>query len=158
MNYPKMMIFLLMLSICFAPLAAVLGQTLTPPPIQQHQLRGNLTLGGIGRITTSDIGKFESFLKNYTVSYYLRQTDGMVTSVSVSVKVTNIATNNLASKAAKATISFNESISFRAANSALSSVKVASLPITASSYAFLYSIKGLGGTFSKVGSVAMLYF
>jgi hypothetical protein len=51
MNYPTMKI-LLMLSMFFAPLAVVLGQ-----PLQQHQLLGNVTLGGImgSRMLTSTI-------------------------------------------------------------------------------------------------------
>jgi hypothetical protein len=55
----KMKIFML-LSIFFAPLAVVLGQT---SPLQQQQLCGSVTLGGIGSIKTEqDSYNFESQL------------------------------------------------------------------------------------------------
>jgi hypothetical protein len=150
MNYPKMKIFLV-LSISFALLAVALGQTLT------YQLRGNLTLGGIGNFTNlQDIINFENFLNNYTTSYYVRQTDGMVTNVSVSVKVTNSATllTTLATYT-RPTISFDESISYRATNSTLNYVMVASRPITNNSKAFLNAIPRIGGPFVKVFQLTM---
>ena len=130
MNYPKMKI-LLVRSIFFAPLAVVLGQTSLTLQQRQGKLRGNVTLGGIGTITTVDLDTFERFVENCTNNFYLRQTDGMVTLVSVSVQVTNrlALVDELAATITGTPISFNESISCRTTNSALSHLQMAFEPI-----------------------------
>jgi hypothetical protein len=155
MNYPQMKI-LLVLSIFFAPLSVVLGQNST---LQQHQgqLRGNLTLGRIGNITTEDIDKFELFLQNYTTGYYLKQDDGMVIMESVSVQVTNrpALINKVANDSSATPILFDESISYRT-NTTISSLQVAFQVISKNSTAFLYAIRGIGGTcFGQVNSFSI---
>jgi hypothetical protein len=123
--------------------------------IQQHRLTGNVTLGGIGDITGDAIATFETLLKNYTTNYYLNQTDGVVTSVSVNVTVTNTtaATTTTAAATSGGTwvvIYFNESISYCTTNATLNSTQVAFRPIQQNSTAFLYAIQASGGIFGQV--------
>ena len=124
---------------------------------EHYQTCEEVTLAGLGSITTVEILKFERFLESYITDYYLNQDDEIVTLVSVSAQVTNSAALVDRHFTAAPTIFFNQSISYRTADACtLSSLQIAFQPMKCDSTAFLSAIREIEDTcFGEVTSLSM---